>query len=91
MEGYLLPDLNDPEFKLCKVVENHHLKMVSVLRPIAPIEGRTALQLASLFEKDFTMPVMVALLSLSRRSPDDEHFLKVIADTWYHGPWLIAN
>ena len=78
----LLPELDDLESKrfLCRTVESLRVSMVSLSRPIAPIEGRTALQVASLFEKSFTMPVMVALLSLRRRAPDDEQFLKLVVD-----------
>lgn len=78
----LLAELDDPRYKplLCRTVENLRVTMVSIPRPIAPIEGRTALQLASLFGKDFIMPVMVALLSLRRRAPDDADFLKLLAD-----------
>lgn len=78
----LLPELDDSRLKsfLCKTVESLRYTMVSVPRPVAPIEGRTALQIASLFEKEFTMPVMVALLSLRRRASDDGYFLKLVAD-----------
>ncbi|CAD6576172.1 MAG: hypothetical protein ASARMPREDX12_007780 [Alectoria sarmentosa] len=78
----LLPELDDLKFKpdLWKTVESLRITMVSVLRPVAPIEGRIALQLASLFEKDFTMPLMVALLSLRRRAPNDSHFLRLVSD-----------
>lgn len=78
----LLPELDDHRFKplLCKTVDSLRVTMVSVPRPVAPIEGRTALQVASLFGKEFTMPLMVALLSLRRRAPDDAYFLKLVAD-----------
>ena len=78
----LLPELDDLGGKsfLYKTIENLRGIMVSVSRPIAPIEGRTAIQIASLFEKEFSMPVMVALLSLRRRASDDEYFLKLVAD-----------
>ena len=78
----LLPELDDPGSKpfLCRTVENLRVTMVSVTRPVNPIEGRTALQVASLFEKDFTMPLMVALLSLRHRAPDDHHFSKLVTD-----------
>lgn len=78
----LLPELDDPRYKplLCKTVENLRVTMVTIPRPVAPIEGRTALQLASLFGTEFTMPMVVALLSLRRRAPDDAYFLKLVTD-----------
>lgn len=78
----LLPELDDRRFKplLCKTVEHLRITMVPVPSSVAPTEGRTALQIASLFDKDFTMPVMVALLSLRRRAPDDEYFMKLVSD-----------
>ena len=78
----LLSELDDPRYKhlLCRTVEYLRVTMVSIPRPVAPIEGRTALQLSSLFGKEFIMPVMVALLSLRRRAPDDADFLKLITD-----------
>lgn len=78
----LLPELDDLEFKpkLCIAVENFRVRMVSVSRAVAPIEGQIALQIASLFEKDFTMPLMVALLSLRRRAADDGYFLRLISN-----------
>ncbi|KAL9072550.1 MAG: hypothetical protein Q9161_003562 [Pseudevernia consocians] len=54
--------------------------MVATPRIVAAIEGRTALQVASLFDNEFTMAVMVALLSLRRRASDDGYFLKLVAD-----------
>ena len=91
---HLLPETNDPNWRslLCNAVDPKWKSllrdeadpfrgnMFSVTRPIEPIEGRTALQLASLFEKQFTMPVMVALLSLRLRDPDDTVFLRLVAD-----------
>ena len=84
----LLPELDDLEFKpkLCIAVENFRVRMVSVSRAVAPIEGQIALQIASLFEKDFTMPLMVALLSLRRRAADDGYFLRLISN--YAGIYL---
>lgn len=78
----LLPELDDPRYKplLCRTVENLRVNMVSIPCPVAPIEGRRALQLASLFGKEFMMPAMVALLSLRRRALDDAEFLKLITD-----------
>lgn len=78
----LLPEMNDVEWKpqLCKAVEHFRNAMVLVPRSVKPTEARTALQMASLFEKEFTMPVMVALLSLRRRAPDDKLFLELVAD-----------
>ena len=78
----LLPELDDHRFKplLCKTVENLRLTMVATPRIVAAIEGRTALQVASLFDNEFTMAVMVALLSLRRRASDDGYFLKLVAD-----------
>lgn len=78
----LLPELDDLEFKpkLCIAVETFRVRTVSVLRPVAPIEGQIALQIASLFEKDFAMPLMVALLSLRRRAPDDGNFLTLVSN-----------
>lgn len=78
----LLRELNDPSWRssLCNAVAHFRGTMFSVTRPITPVEGRTALQLASLFEKPFTMPVMVALLSLRCRDPDDSNFLTLVAD-----------
>lgn len=78
----LLPELDDPRYKplLCRTVQYLRVTMVSVLRPVAPIEGRTALQLASLFGKKLIMPMMVALLSLRCRAPDDVEFLKLVTD-----------
>ena len=78
----LLPELDDPRYKplLCKTVENLRVTMVTIPRPVAPIEGRTPLQLASLFGTELTMPMMVALLSIRRRAPDDAYFLKLVTD-----------
>lgn len=86
----LLPEMDDHRFKslLCKRVDNLRVTMVSVPRPVAPTEARTALQVASLFGKELTMPMVVALLSLRRRAPDDEHFSKVVADYSGTGLWL---
>ena len=78
----LLPEMDDKEWKprLCKAVENFRHTMFRVPHSVTSIEGRTALQIASLFEKDFAMPVMVALLSLRLRAPDDPHFVKLVTD-----------
>lgn len=78
----LLPELDDPDWrlKLCNAVDHFRGTMFSATRPITPVEARTALQLASLFEKQFTMPVMVALLSLRCRDPDDSTFSTLVAD-----------
>lgn len=85
----LLPEMDDNRFKpgLCKTVESLRNTMVSVSRPVNPIEGRTALQTASLFGKDFTMPMMVALLALRRRAPDDLSFLRLVSDYAGTGLW----
>ena len=86
----LFPELDALEFKpkLCIAIESFRLRMVSVLRPVSPIEGQIALQIASLFEKDFAMPLVVALLSLRRRAPDDENFSKIVSN--YAGTSLRA-
>lgn len=78
----LLPELDDPKYKplLCRTVEYLRVTMVSIPRPVAPIEGRIALQLVSLFGKDFIMPMMVALLSLRRRAANDAEFLSLVTD-----------
>ena len=78
----LVPEMNDAYWKtmLCKAVDHFRNKMFLVSQPVTPDEGRTALQIASLFKEEFTLPVMVALLSLRRRAPDDTHFLKLVAD-----------
>ena len=79
----LLPEMDDPSLKqyLCISLDRLRNTMFQAPSPVSSlIEGRTALQLASLFGNGFTMPVMVALLSLRSRDPDDVNFLKLIAD-----------
>lgn len=87
----LLPELDYPEWreKLCNAVEHFRDIMFSATLAITRVEARIALQLASLFEKQFTMPVMVALLSLRSRDPDDSKFLTLVAD--YAGTYLTAD
>lgn len=78
----LLPEMDDPRWRslLCNAVDHFRGTMFSVTQLMTPVEARTALQLASLFEKRFTMPVMVAFLSLRCCDPDDLNFLTLVAD-----------
>ena len=78
----LLPEMDDPTWKssLWNAVARFRNVMCSVPQSIAQGECRAALRLASLFEKELRMPVMVALLALRRRDPDDSSFLTLVVD-----------
>ena len=74
----LVSEMDDDSWKtmLCKAVDHFRNKMFLASRPVTSDEGRTALQIASVFKEEFSWPVSVALLSLRRRDPDDTHFYK---------------
>ena len=78
----LVPEMDGTDWKtmLCKAVNHFRNKMFSVSRAVTSDEGYPALQIASLLKEESMLPVMVALLSLRCRAPDDTHFLKLVAD-----------
>lgn len=66
---------------LCKAVDHFRNKMLLASRPVTSDEGRTALQIASVFKEEFSWPVTVALLSLSGVEIQMIHaFTKLVAD-----------
>lgn len=75
-----MPEFDDEEPKkfLWLRVDELRNTMATTLTPISGIDGGLALSIASLFGGAWTMPVMVALLSLRRREPDDARFLRLL-------------
>lgn len=86
----LMPELDDEQRKpkLWSGVNELRKSVAVTNRPISVQDGSVALWIGSLFAGAFTMPMMVALLSLRRRALDDERFLRVVRelagrDTYY--------
>ena len=78
----ILPELLNREAQpsIHKMVRDIRFTMFSLPRLVTPTECLIALQIASLFGKDFSTPICVALLSMRRRAAEDKLFLKLAID-----------
>ena len=79
----LIPWLDDEKHKiyLAGRVQNLRGSLFNVPHPISAKYGALALWIASLFAGDsgeLVMPMFIALLSLWRRNPMDERFLRIV-------------
>lgn len=78
----LIPELDDEDKKpqLWLRVDELRRSIARTNCPVSVHEGSLALWIAFLFGGAFTMPVMIALLSVRRRKLDDERFLRIVRD-----------